>query len=156
MRSKEYTEDTQMKKSLTSSGVGALIIVVAAGLVQAQTAAKSKSTKSVIYVPADQAQFKQAPTGRVSMASLFLVTRTRVFMERSRNSSRGTTRECTFTPMTSGSSLSKEHICIKMKLAKSVWGREISFEFLAATNIGAAETRRKARSFTRKHQVSST
>ncbi|MEY2411608.1 MAG: hypothetical protein QOD84_214 [Acidobacteriaceae bacterium] len=59
-----------MKKSLILWSAVALMIV-SAGTVQAQTAAKSKSTKSVIYVPADKAQFKQAPTGSVSMASLW-------------------------------------------------------------------------------------
>src|SRR6266850_507929 len=43
-----------------------------------------------------------------------------------------------------------------MKGAKSVWGREISFESRAATSIGAAVTRQKAPSFMRKGRGNST
>lgn len=60
-----------MKKSLIVSGVGALIIAVAAGVVQAQKASTSNNMKPVIYVAADKATFKQSPMGGVSMATLW-------------------------------------------------------------------------------------
>jgi quercetin dioxygenase-like cupin family protein len=60
-----------MKKSLIVLGVGALIIAVAAGVVQAQKASTSTSMKNVIYVAADNAAFKQVPMAKVSMATLW-------------------------------------------------------------------------------------
>jgi quercetin dioxygenase-like cupin family protein len=59
-----------MKKSLIVSGVGALIIAVTAGAMQAQKASTS-TMKNVIYVAADSATFKQSPMGGVSMAALW-------------------------------------------------------------------------------------
>jgi len=67
----EHTEENEMKKSLIVSGVGALIIAVAAGVVQAQKASTSNNMKPVIYVAADKATFKQSPMGGVSMATLW-------------------------------------------------------------------------------------
>jgi quercetin dioxygenase-like cupin family protein len=65
----EYTEENEMKKSLIVSGVAALIIVTASvGVAQAQKASSTK--KSVIYVAADKAKFKESPAG-VSMAVLW-------------------------------------------------------------------------------------
>ena len=60
-----------MKKSLIASGVAALIMVVSAGVMQAQKASTSKTRKSVVYVAADSAKFKPTPTGGVSMAALW-------------------------------------------------------------------------------------
>jgi quercetin dioxygenase-like cupin family protein len=66
----EYTEENEMKKSLIVSGVAALIIVTASvGVAQAQKASSTKK-KSVIYVAADKAKFKESPAG-VSMAVLW-------------------------------------------------------------------------------------
>src|ERR1700719_5248454 len=60
-----------MKKSLVASGGAAFIIAVASvGVVQAQKES-SKDNKKVIYVPAEQATFKQSPTAGVSMAVLW-------------------------------------------------------------------------------------
>src|ERR1700674_1261740 len=60
-----------MKKSLIVSGVAALIIVVASmGFAQAKKASSMKK-KSVIYVAADKAQFKESPAAGVSMAVLW-------------------------------------------------------------------------------------
>jgi quercetin dioxygenase-like cupin family protein len=60
-----------MKKLLIASGVGALIIAVAAGVVQAQKASTSANTKNVIYIAADNATFKPTPGGGASMAMLW-------------------------------------------------------------------------------------
>jgi hypothetical protein len=108
-----------MKKSLILSAVGALIITAAVGIVEAQKASTSNNTKNVIYVAPDSATFKPSPTGGVSMATLW-VTPTRALMERTLNSSRGTTPECTRIQTMSGSLVSKALIYIKMKRAKSV------------------------------------
>ena len=61
-----------MNKSLIVSSVGALIIAVAAGVVQAQKTSTSHSKKHVIYVAADKATFKaEGPMRGVSMATLW-------------------------------------------------------------------------------------
>ena len=60
-----------MKKSLIVSGLGALLIVVASGVVQAQKASTGNNMKSVIYVTAEKATYKQAPMGGVSMATVW-------------------------------------------------------------------------------------
>jgi quercetin dioxygenase-like cupin family protein len=60
-----------MKTSLIVSGVGALLIALAAGVVQAQKASTSNNMKNVIYVAGDSATFKPSPTGGVSMAALW-------------------------------------------------------------------------------------
>lgn len=58
-------------KKLVVSGVAALIVVVASvGVAWAQKES-SKGKKPVIYVPAEQATFKQSPTAGVSMAVLW-------------------------------------------------------------------------------------
>jgi quercetin dioxygenase-like cupin family protein len=67
----EHTEENEMKKLLIVSGVGALIIAVTAGVVQAQKASTRASMKNVIYVAADSATFKPTPGGGSSMATLF-------------------------------------------------------------------------------------
>ena len=60
-----------MKKSLILPGVGVLILVAPAGVLQAQKAATS-DMKKVIYVAAGSGTFKQMPTGGgVSMAALW-------------------------------------------------------------------------------------
>jgi quercetin dioxygenase-like cupin family protein len=60
-----------MKESLILSGVAALIVAAASvGVAQAQKES-SKDTKSVIYVPSEQATFKQSPAAGVSMAVLW-------------------------------------------------------------------------------------
>jgi quercetin dioxygenase-like cupin family protein len=59
-----------MKKLLIVSGVTALIIVAASmRVVQAQKASSTK--KSMIYVAADKAKFKESPGAGVSMAALW-------------------------------------------------------------------------------------
>ena len=61
-----------MKKSLIVLGVAALIISGASmGLAQAQKASSTKKKKSVIYVAADKAKFKESPSAGVSMAVLW-------------------------------------------------------------------------------------
>src|ERR1700688_612352 len=55
-----------MKKTLVLLGMGALIVVAASGVVQAQ-----KDAKSLIYVSAASATFKTSPMGGVSMAALW-------------------------------------------------------------------------------------
>ncbi|MGB2901481.1 MAG: cupin domain-containing protein [Candidatus Acidiferrum sp.] len=63
-----------MKKSLIVLGVAALIIAAASmGLAQAQKASKASSTKkkSVIYVAADKAKFKESAAAGVSTAVLW-------------------------------------------------------------------------------------
>ena len=63
-----------MKKSLVASGVGALILVVAAGVVQAQKESTGVTHKKVIYASASQASFKESPPPApkgVSMATLW-------------------------------------------------------------------------------------
>jgi len=60
-----------MKKSLAVSGVGVVIIAVAAGLVQAQKAATTHSAKKVIYVAADKATYNSSPQKGVSMATVW-------------------------------------------------------------------------------------
>jgi len=64
----EHEEQNQMRKSLIMSGVGALIIVAAAGVVQAQ---KASTSKNVTYVAAEKAAFKPSPTAGVSMATIW-------------------------------------------------------------------------------------
>ena len=61
-----------MKKSLMVLGTGALVILTAGGVLQAQKAAGSKAGahKKVIYVSAGSAEFKPGPTKGVSMATL--------------------------------------------------------------------------------------
>src|SRR3954468_2881784 len=85
----------------------------------------------------------------------FGATPQRVHMQRSRNSIRDLTRECTLTRVISGSPSSKAHTSIKTMRGKSEWGQEISCECRVAISIGAAVTRRKALSSTRKRQGSS-
>jgi hypothetical protein len=51
--------------------LGLLGMLLATALGQTQKAATSNHMKSVIYVTADKATFKQAPTGGVSMATLW-------------------------------------------------------------------------------------
>jgi quercetin dioxygenase-like cupin family protein len=64
-------EENEMKKSLIVSGVAALIIVAASmGFAQAKKAASMKK-KSVIYMAADKAQFKDSPAAGVSQAVLW-------------------------------------------------------------------------------------
>jgi mannose-6-phosphate isomerase-like protein (cupin superfamily) len=67
----EHTEEDEMKKSLIVLGVGALIIAVASGVVQAQKDSTSNNMKNVIYVAAANATFKPSPMGGVSMAALW-------------------------------------------------------------------------------------
>ena len=60
-----------MKKSLLVSGVAALIIIAASmGFAQAKKSSSMKK-KSVIYVAADKANFKESPAAGVSMAVLW-------------------------------------------------------------------------------------
>jgi quercetin dioxygenase-like cupin family protein len=60
-----------MKKSLIVSGVAALVIAAASmGVAHAQKASSTKK-KSVIYVAADKAKFKESPAAGVSMAVLW-------------------------------------------------------------------------------------
>ena len=60
-----------MKRSLIASGVAALIIAAASmGVAQAQKGSSTKK-KSVIYVAADKAKFKESPAAGVSMAVLW-------------------------------------------------------------------------------------
>lgn len=67
----EHTEENEMKKSLILPGVAALVIVVASmGVAHAQKASSTKK-KSVIYVAADKAKFKESPAAGVSMAVLW-------------------------------------------------------------------------------------
>ena len=143
-----------MKKSLILLGAGALIVAVASGVVQAQKDSTSNNMKSVIYAAAANATFKSTPMGGVSMAALW------------GDMDKGP--HATFTKFEPGYDAGmhthtndvwivgiKGAYLYKMKRAKSVWGREISSEFRAATSIGAAVTRRKARSFMRRRQGSS-
>ena len=58
-----------MKKSLTVLSVGALVIVAASSVLQAQKA--STSSKKVVYVAAGSAAFKQTPMKGVSMEVLW-------------------------------------------------------------------------------------
>jgi quercetin dioxygenase-like cupin family protein len=51
--------------------VGLLGLLLATAFGQAQKAPTSNNTKNVIYVAADNAPFKQLPTGGVSMATLW-------------------------------------------------------------------------------------
>ncbi len=60
-----------MKKSLIALSAGALILVVASGVVQAQKASTGGKPKKVIYVSASSATFKPLPAGGVSMATLW-------------------------------------------------------------------------------------
>ena len=61
-----------MKKSLIVSGLGALLIVGASGVVQAQKASTSSHKKKVIYASADKATYKQMPKEeKASMAVLW-------------------------------------------------------------------------------------
>lgn len=57
-----------MRKSLIMSGVGALIIVATAGVVQAQ---KASTGKNVTYVAAEKAAFKPSQMAGVAMATLW-------------------------------------------------------------------------------------
>jgi quercetin dioxygenase-like cupin family protein len=67
----ELTEENEMKKSLIVSGVAALVIAAAStGVGHAQKASSTKK-KSVIYVAADKAKFKESPAAGVSMAVLW-------------------------------------------------------------------------------------
>jgi quercetin dioxygenase-like cupin family protein len=67
----KHTEENEMKKSLIVSGVAALIIAAASmGIAQAQKASSTKK-RSVIYVAADKAKFKESPAAGVSMAVLW-------------------------------------------------------------------------------------
>ena len=59
-----------MKKSLTLSGVAALVIAASLGVVRAQKESNTNK-KGVIYVAAEQATFKQSPAVGVSMAVLW-------------------------------------------------------------------------------------
>jgi len=62
-----------MKKSLIVSGVAVLVLIVVSvevGVAQAQKEASTKK-KSVIYVAADKAKFKESPGGGTSMAVLW-------------------------------------------------------------------------------------
>jgi quercetin dioxygenase-like cupin family protein len=67
----EHTEENEMKKSLVVTGLGALLIVVASGAVQAQKTSTSSNRKKVIYVAAGGATYKQMPTEKASMAVLW-------------------------------------------------------------------------------------
>jgi quercetin dioxygenase-like cupin family protein len=67
----EHTEENEMKKSLVVTGLGALLIVVASGVVHAQKTATSSNRKKVIYVAAGGATYKQMPTEKASMAVLW-------------------------------------------------------------------------------------
>ena len=70
--SEKHTEADEMKKSLIVSGVGALIIVVTTGFVQAQKkAAPSGKAKQIIFAAADKADFKPSAQAGVSMATLW-------------------------------------------------------------------------------------
>ncbi len=60
-----------MKKSLVVSGLGALLIVVASGVVQAQQASTRNTRRKVIYVVSGSATYKQMPTEKASMAVLW-------------------------------------------------------------------------------------
>ena len=60
-----------MKKSLIVLGVGALILALASGVVQAQKASTSHRTKKVIYAAAGSGTFKQIGTEKASMAVLW-------------------------------------------------------------------------------------
>ena len=51
--------------------VGLLGVLLATAVVQAQKASTSNNVKNVVYVTADNATFKQSPTGGVSMAPLW-------------------------------------------------------------------------------------
>jgi quercetin dioxygenase-like cupin family protein len=51
--------------------VGLLGVLLATAVVQAQKASTSNNAKNVVYVTADNATFKQSPTGGVSMAPLW-------------------------------------------------------------------------------------
>jgi quercetin dioxygenase-like cupin family protein len=66
----KHTEEKEMKKLLIVSGVAALILAaMSMGVAEAQKASSTK--KSVIYVAADKAQFKESPAAGVSMAVLW-------------------------------------------------------------------------------------
>jgi quercetin dioxygenase-like cupin family protein len=58
------TEEREMKKLVVLLGMGVLVVIVASGIVQAQK-------KSVIYVSSSNATFTKAPSGMVSMATLW-------------------------------------------------------------------------------------
>ena len=60
-----------MKKLPIVLGVAALIIAVAAGVVQARKGSTSDNMKSVIFANPSTATFKPAPTGGVSMATIW-------------------------------------------------------------------------------------
>jgi quercetin dioxygenase-like cupin family protein len=59
-----------MKKSLIASGVGALIVAVSIGVVQAQKPSTS-SMKKVVYAAATSATFAPSPTKGVSQAAIW-------------------------------------------------------------------------------------
>jgi quercetin dioxygenase-like cupin family protein len=63
------TGEIEMKKSRIVLSVGALMIIAAAGVLQAQKA--STGGKKVIYVAASDAAFKPSPMNGVSMAKLW-------------------------------------------------------------------------------------
>jgi mannose-6-phosphate isomerase-like protein (cupin superfamily) len=64
-------EENRMKKSSIVSGVAAFVLAaMSLGVAQAQKASSTKN-KSVIYVTADKATFKESPGAGVSMAALW-------------------------------------------------------------------------------------
>jgi quercetin dioxygenase-like cupin family protein len=64
-------EENDVKKSLIVSGVGVLIIAVAAGVVQAQKGAVGHKVKHVIYAQSKSATYTPMPQGKVSMAKIW-------------------------------------------------------------------------------------
>jgi quercetin dioxygenase-like cupin family protein len=69
----KLTEESEMKKSLIVSGVAALVLAAMSMGVAQDKKASSTKKKSVIYVTADKAKFKEspAPAAGVSMAVLW-------------------------------------------------------------------------------------
>jgi len=64
-------EEKDVKKSLIVAGVGVLILVVAASVVEAQKGAVGHKVKGVIYVSSESATYKPMPQGKVSMATIW-------------------------------------------------------------------------------------
>ncbi len=142
-----------MKKSLIASGLGVLIIVLAASVLQAQKATTSSTTKEVIYAEADKASFKQGLKPGALMATLW---------GNPDQSAHGTFTK--FAPgFDAGMHIHTNDIWIvvikgaylyKDDRAKSGWERDF-VRVPGGHSIGATAIRRKALYFTRKPQGSS-
>ena len=144
-----------MKTSSIVSTVAALTLAVSlGGVTQAKPEPASKTKKDVVYTAADQATFKEKVPG-VSMAVLWGDPEKGAHGTFTKFAP-GYDAECTHIRTMCGWSLSKALISTRMMRVRSGWVRESSSGFRAGISIGAAVTRRKARSFIRKARGNST